>query len=46
MTGQAHLPRAAHALPARTRPIIRGPSAVIRSLLDMSSFNAAFEFEE
>jgi anti-anti-sigma factor len=37
---------AALALPARTRPVIRGPSAVVRSLLELSSFNAAFEFEE
>lgn len=33
-------------LPGRTRPVIRGASTVIRSLLDLSSFNAAFEFEE
>lgn len=37
---------AALTLPARTRPVIRGPSTVIRSLLELSSFNAAFEFEE
>ena len=37
---------AALTLPGRTRPVIRGASTVIRSLLDLSSFNAAFEFEE
>lgn len=33
-------------LPGRTRPVIRGPSTIIRSLFELSSFNAAFEFEE
>lgn len=37
---------AALTLPARTKPVIRGASTVIRSLVDPSSFNAAFEFEE
>jgi hypothetical protein len=40
------LARAALTLPSRTRPVIRGPSTIIRSLLELSSFNAAFEFEE
>jgi anti-anti-sigma factor len=34
------------ALPGRARPVIRGPSTVIRSLFEVSSFSAAFEFEE
>lgn len=37
---------AALTLPGRTRPVIRGPSTVIRSLFELSSFNAAFEFED
>lgn len=37
---------AALTLPGRTRPVIRGTSTVIRSLFELSSFNAAFEFED
>ena len=32
-------------LPGLTRPIIRGASAIIRRLVEISSFNAAFDYE-
>ena len=39
------LAQASLTLPGLTRPIIRGASALTRMLLEISSFDAAFEYE-